>query len=560
MILANSVALWFLALAPVVALAYLVKRKLRERRVASMFLWEDALERTFSTSRNFRIRNILALLLALTITLALIGALVDPVPKNVENSSALILALDNSRSMNAVEKNGQTRLELAKDFARNVIANKSSETQVLILTTTEKAKVVCGFTNDVAVLNDRVDRIVATDLPCEMARTLETARFFQGTRKGEAATLVVSDGCFENAETIADSLVSGDVAFKKIGEPLENVGLVAFETRRGAGGDGVFETMLEVANFSDAASNVEVELELDGALLDVVPLELAANERVAKFLKTESNLGGELTARLILDSDERNALSQDDVARRELRDFPTLTVLLYGAYERFTSAVFSSLPNVTLREIESVPETLNDGELLVICGDVPNSLPQGRILLVNPTSGAEFFSVGDAADETFADSDVREGRPTRFLKFDDVPLQGVRSIEFANDVKPTVWVKTPEAPLIFSLENDATSIWAFNFSCSEGALPTRTIFPILFANVAGVVRGGADEANDERLVFSSETSAESNLRASARFDESEVYVEKASGVDGFPIWRGFASLALILALLEFYWYCRRKID
>lgn len=557
MILANSVALWFLALAPVVAFAYLVKRKLRARRVASMFLWEDVLAQTLSTSRSFRIRNILALILALAITFALIGALLEPTLCNTADSSALIVALDNSRSMNAVEKNGKTRLELAKEFVRNVIANKGNETQVLIVTTGDGPRIARGFTDDAVALNECLERISATDSPCEMTRSLETASFFQKTREGKTRTLVVSDGNFEDVENVAASMVSDGVLFKKIGEPLGNVGIVGFETRRGANGDGGFETTLEVANFSDVATNVEVELELDGALIDIVPLQIDANERVRKFLRNESNLGGELTARLVLDQDVPNALVNDDFARRNLLPFPRLNVLLLGGYDRFTSSVFASLPNVETRAITELPSTLNADELLVICGDVPNVLPQGKILLLNPTSGGDYFTVGDEINEAFAESETLEGPPTRFLNFNDARFQSVNIIEFMGLAKPTVWVKTPDAPLIFSIENDGMSLWTFNFSTSEGSAPFRALFPILFANVAGVIRGANDDGG---LVFSEETGEESNLTSSVTFDETTDYVDSANGCAAFPIWRVAASLALILTLLEFYWYCRRKID
>ncbi len=558
MFLANSVALWFLALIPVVAFAYLIKRKLRERRVAAMFLWEDVLEQTVSTSKNFRVRNFLALILALAITTALIGALVEPTSRNAAKTAALIVALDNSRSMNAVEKNGKTRFQLAKEFVRKTIANKGFDTQVLILTTSAPSRIACGFTSDVAVLNDRLDGISATDSPCDMTRCLETARFFQKTRAGKTRTLVVSDGCFEDAETVVASFVSDGASLKKIGGALDNVGIVAFETRRGAGGDGVFETTLEVANFSEVATNVEVELELDGALIDVVPFQLAVNERVRRFLKNESNLGGELTARLVLTENAPNALANDDVARRNLQNFPELNVLLFGDCDKFTNAVFASLQNVNLREITEIPATLADDELLVVCGAAPNALPQGKILLVSPTNGGDYFSVGDNTGEAFAELETLEGAATRFLNFDDVPLQDVRNIEFMDNVKPTVWAKTLDgAPLIFSIENDNTSLWTFNFSTSEGALPLRALFPILVANVVGVVRG---ENSETPNVFSLDASAESNLKSSVKFSEAKAYVESANGLAAVPIWRAAAMLALMLALLEFYWYCRRKID
>ncbi len=344
MIFAISVALCFVVLLPVVALAYLVKRKLRERRVTSMFLWEEALERRLTLSRSFRVRNIFALLLALAITAALLAAWANPTKKSVENVASLVVVLDNSQSMNAVEKDGETRLEAAKDFLRKTIFNKSSGAQVLLLTTAGAEKVARGFTDDFRALNACVDAIKATDLPCAMTQTLETARFFQKTRD-DAKILVVSDGCFENAEAVVKTAVSGgDVAFEKIGGKLENVGIVGFEARRNPTGDAFFETMIEAANFTSTSLSCEAEITLDGSIVDIAPFQLAPNERVRKFWKNESTLGGELTARLILPDAAANAVLNDDTAQTFLPEFPTITVLIYENYDRFMRSSFASQP------------------------------------------------------------------------------------------------------------------------------------------------------------------------------------------------------------------------
>lgn len=556
MIFANSVALWFIALLPVVALAYLVKRKLRERRVTAMFLWEEALERRLTSSRSFRVRNIFALLLALAITATLIAAWANPTKKNAENVASLVVVIDNSRSMNALEGGGKTRLESAKEFVRKTIFNKSSDAQVLLLTTAGSEKFACGFTDDFRALNACVDAIEATEAPCAMTQTLETARFFQKTRD-DAKILVVSDGCFENAETIVKTELSvDDVAFEKIGAKLENVGIVEFEARRSPTGDALFETMIEVANFTSTSVNCEAEIQLDGSIVDVAPFQLAPGEQVRKFLKNESTLGGELTARLILPDDVSNALLNDDSAQTVLPEFPSVTVLIHGNYDRFMRSAFASQPNVETLEIAEIPEILAANELLVICGDVPETLPQGKIAFVNPTSGGGFFSVGEEVGETFADSDVLDGSLTRFLNFRNVPLQGVRTIEFATDVKPTVWAKTPEAPLLFTY-GDAESQVVLNFSCSEGALPLRALFPILFANVIADARGESSENIDGVSRYSS---AESNLTATVNTSSKNVYGLN-SGESAQPsIWRTLALVALALALLEFYGYCRRFVD
>lgn len=137
-----------------------------------------------------------------------------------------------------------------------------------------------------------------------------------------------------------------------------------------------------------------------------------------------------------------------------------------------------------------------------------------------------------------------------------MPLQGVRTIEFTANAKPTVWVKTPEAPLLFTCGDTASHV-VLNFSCSEGALPLRALFPILFANAIGVARG--ENSEDARLV-ASVSSAESNLTSNindVKANGSGVEIDAATQP---RFWRAFALAALALALFEFYGYCRRFVD
>lgn len=556
MIFANSVALWLLALIPVVALAHFVKKKPRARRVASMFLWEETLGRTLLSSRSFRVRNFFALLTATLIATALVVSLANPTKNGVGavENGALVIVLDNSRSMSAVE-GGRTRFEAARDFVRKTLFNKSSDVEALVLTTGGACEVVCGFTNDRRALSARVAGVEPSQAPCAMTQTLETARFFQKTRPN-AKILVVSDGCFRDAERLEKTGFNDDsVVFERIGGELENVGITAFEARRSPTGDAVFEAMLEVANFSATSVDFEAELFLDGAIVDVVPFQLGPGERVKKFLKNESTVGGELTASLRLPASAPNALTIDDAARTTLPDYPTVNVLLFGGYDRFALSVFDSLPNVEVREITEIPAALEANELLVAYGDMPSDPPPGKVVWANPTSDGEFFSVGDEIDETFADSETREGPPTRFLNFDGTPLRGVRTIDFKSS-PATIWVKSPEAPLIFSSDETASRI-VLNFSCSDGALPLRALFPILFANVVGVARGESPEIWSD---LPDEASEESNLTSRLTFDKTTSCEVENNAATSPAWWRWFALAALTLILLEFYWFCRRFIE
>ncbi|MBQ3821511.1 MAG: hypothetical protein II807_00490, partial [Thermoguttaceae bacterium] len=237
-------------------------------------------------------------------------------------------------------------------------------------------------------------------------------------------------------------------------------------------------------------------------------------------------------------------------------DFPRMRVLLYGTVDRFLQAVFAAQPNVETERVSEIPDALEPDALLVICGDVPETLPKGKVALVNPTSGANLFAVGDEEYETAVEPGVVDSPLTCFLNFDGVALRGARDIVPFEGVAVETYARTPEAPAIFAARDPDlpdSPRWVYNFSCTADSIVLRTLFPIVFANLVGAARGIDDSNYASAQVL---PDAEFNLRAPA-----DGKTSAALGASGgrITLWRFFAAAAFLLAGLEYYWYCRRRL-
>ncbi len=567
MIFSNAIALWLAVAIPIVVYAYFIRRKTRERVVSSNFLWREVLARAATPTRGFRARNIVSLLLAATIATALVLAAARPSAKNAVDDSPLVVVLDNSASMSALEPNGESRFQRAKKTLAQIVANKSDARDVLLMTCGGAPNVQCGFTREHSALRGVVERLTPTSEPAAALETLRRALFFQRLRGDDARILFVSDGAFQDRDDVLALIRENPaLAFLQIGESRDNVALLACEPRRSPTGDQSFETFVDVANFSENDVQVNVEFTLNGDLLDVLPLNLQSRERVRKIVKNESLDGGEFVARLAFNdaesdqSDGPNADLEDDVVVTTLAPFPTVNVLLYGDVDQYVATALQAQPNATVSVVDAIPAALDENDLLVIVGDAPDALPSGKIAFVSPASDSAIFTLGDEIEETFVE-DAQDSGLTRYANLSGRTLRGVRELRPAEGYVATVYAKTPEAPVALEIApsdpRDVSRFYVLNFATADASVALQTLFPIVFTNLVGAARGVQDQ---DWNAIRSRSVAESDLRVDpALFAGLGNEVEALARVKR-PIWSALAIVALILTLAEFYLYCRRRVE
>lgn len=148
-------ALLLLALVPIFALLYwrwLHRKRKYAVQYSSLSLIREAMPNNATWRRHLPFGLLLASLAALAV-----GAARPQVVRDVsENQTSIILALDVSRSMCAVDV-APNRLAVAQDAARDFVANHAGDAQIGIVAFASTASVVVAPTSDTQVLLDAID-------------------------------------------------------------------------------------------------------------------------------------------------------------------------------------------------------------------------------------------------------------------------------------------------------------------------------------------------------------------------------------------------------------------
>jgi hypothetical protein len=155
---------WLLlaAIPPAILSLYFLKLKRRESVVPSTLLWKKAIEDLHVNSIWQRLRQNILLYLQLLFVALLMLACLRPGWSGMNRAGERrIYVIDQSASMQANDES-PNRLNWAKDQAKKLIEDASSEDVAMVIATSDRASVEQGFTNNRSLLLQGIDRIEPT--------------------------------------------------------------------------------------------------------------------------------------------------------------------------------------------------------------------------------------------------------------------------------------------------------------------------------------------------------------------------------------------------------------
>jgi len=328
--------------------------------------------------------------------------------------------------------------------------------------------------------------------------------------KASSDVVVITDGCFEftglsdteigGDETIGDQannqrpneMVTSDSKripiVYGVGDKRDNVGITRFQVRRSLVDSVGYQVMVDVTNFSDQSSSCRIEFALGDDLIDVVPLELAANETRTRILDHTSTTGGILKASL----DVQDALAADNHAIAILPVRNPIPVTLVTEGNLFLTSVLESIPLVDLTVVTEVPTSVPNGEILVLDQIVPTQLPEGNLLVVDPKSNCDSWSIGEMISEPIVAWVDAESPITQHVRLDNVLFPKARELAFAIDAQPLI--RDPlDYPLLARIRRSNGDVVVLTCSLAEGDLPLRIAFPVLMKNAVEWFQGDMGE-------------------------------------------------------------------
>ena len=471
MSVASPLALvWLATLIPVVVF-YILKIRLRRVPVSTILFWRQIYDENQPRSIWQRLRHWLSLLAQIVLILLLAGALADPFfAWETRQLRRIVLVVDNSASMNATDTS-PSRLSAAKEEALRVIDGMRFRDELAVVAAGGRPRVVCGFSSHARTLTHAVDEIVATDNPTRVADAVDLAHRLLGERQDEHQREIVvltdvgqvsslpgrdpqiPDSSMPN-ESQAGSKPAPRVIVRRFGKNTGNVGITQFQVRRSLIDPLGYEVLAEITNASDEPVECRLEIDLNEDVVDVVPLKLTAGQRWGQSFEKTSAEGGHLTAKL----DRADSLSADNRAWAVLPKREMLPVTLVSEGNLFIQKAFESNPLVVLARVEPAnwkpisvlalgeglptppPNEIGGAErpassasITVLHRHVPEILPRGSLLVIDPRGGCDLWQLGEAVQNPIVNQQDKDSTLLGHVRLDNVVMPEARQLKFASD-------------------------------------------------------------------------------------------------------------------------------
>jgi hypothetical protein len=511
MSLINPTALLLAGLALPIIGFYILKIRLRRIPVSTLMFWQKIFEEKKPRSIWQRLRHLLSLLLQLAFLLFLVFALADPIFRwQQARARRVVLVVDNSASMSARDVN-PSRLAAAKAEGLRLIDGMRLGDELAIIAAEAQPRVTCGPTDHQRTLRTALESIDACDGPTRVDHAVTLARrLLSGTEKVRRV-VVLTDGGFEGAAELARQ---DDVDLIKLGTKTGNVGITRLQARRSLLDPIGYEILVEVLNASDEPVSFRLELDLDDDPIDVVPLTLPAGERTVQVFEKTSGDGGRLRAHI----DRDDSLMADNTAWAILPRRSRQKVTLVTPGNLFLEKVFEAIPLVDLTVIKVAPDaqptSTPAGSIMVFHRKVPDVLPAGQVLFIEPDRSGALWELGEPLHNPIVAKQDKDSPLMMHIRLDNVVVPEARKLT----LKAAAHVLAESAagdPLYAVLSRpDGTGqgkVVLLTVDLDKSDLPLQTAFPIMMTNLLnwfGGTKGELREALPSGSVAEVEVPAE----------------------------------------------------
>ncbi|MBN1303097.1 MAG: VWA domain-containing protein [Anaerolineales bacterium] len=471
--------LGLLALAIPILLLYMLKLRRRQVQVSSTMLWSQLLRDRQANTPWQKLKRNLLMILQLLVLAALVFSFARPaVQTRTVASGSVIVLLDASASMNARDGN-PTRFDSARQAVHSLIDDLSPGSAMTLILVTGRPHTLVAAQGDKPRLHSALNKAYPSQGPADWQAALALAA---GANQNieETTTVIVSDGGVSGSILPA---LPGEVRYLPVGSSRRNLAISAFALRLSMDGPQLF---VEASNYSDQAAAVLLSIYLENILLTASQVEIPPGERHGLTLDDLPDQPGIYRAEISSPNPTTplDDLLLDNTAHAIYQAASERRVLLVSEGNLFLEQLLASLPN--LRPYRALPDEngalqipTDPFDLYILDGVLPDPLPDGHLLFINPGSNA-FFNVG-APFRELTDIQVNTHSLTRYLDWSSVHILQARTCQ------PPEWaeilIEADTWPLVFAGQAQDRRVAALTFDLHDSDLPLQVAFPILFSNL-----------------------------------------------------------------------------
>lgn len=483
-------ALLAVPLAGAIIIMYMLKLRRQDKVVSSVYLWRHQMQDIQANAPFKKLRKSLLLFVQLAILLIAIWAITRPFFQTVgvagENT---VLIIDTSASMKSTDV-GRSRFDEAKRMALKSVDSLQEGGSMAVISASARTRTVSSFTPDKKALSDAISSLQPTDSRSSLREALKLALSLSAEKPNPNIT-VLSDGGFDSIGEIDTK--NAEVRFIKIGKNSDNVGIIAFDTRTSDTGEQ--QIFLSIHNFSDKQQEFNIEISLDGLLVDVIEESLRAGETKQEVLSGLRQNNARVTAKLDLKDD----LVSDNTASVYLKQPRRIKVLLVTKGNLFLENALNLDPRTEVSVADEIPSDISEYDISVFDRITPpDNLPPGGYLLIDaycsdaPASSTDSLSTPSIADWS------RSHPAAAFVNFSSVRLEKARKLEVKN------WgsrlVEYEGSTIAAAGENERKRFIMLGWELKRSDFPLRVGFPIFITNCIDWLSGSEGEIADTSVL------------------------------------------------------------
>ena len=478
----HFLAPWFWLLFPLFAglliLLYLLKIKRRDTLIASVFLWERALQDLQANAPMQKLRAHLLFMLQLIILLLLVFALTRPAMHWVQQSGRrLVVIIDCSASMQATDV-APSRFALAQREARAQVEGMGVLDTMMIVAIGGNTQVATPFTRDQRTLTRAINGLRPLDTASDVSDALEVVSgLLHGKQQlGKIEVILFSDGALP--EVRVPHALQAPIHYRKIGRRGHNIGFVMADIRRSRQGQH-YQGLLRVRNTGATAMNVVLEQSFNGVLRDARTITIAAGGEYDEVIRALPASGGDYQAHLRV----RDDLAVDNTVQLLIPPIELMPVHLLSAGNLFLQAALELDGSLRFTQSNSLPATLPAGTVLVVdnipIATLPASVPA---LLIGPRSFTPVVParrLGTKKALQVVDWDRQHPVMTHV---DLADLQVAESLLLAPTGSARVLMESADGPLALADDGQQRRLLYLGWEVQQSDFPLRATFPIFIAN------------------------------------------------------------------------------
>jgi hypothetical protein len=460
----------FLSLIPLVAI-YFLKVRPRRKDATAYFLWQKVFTEKRTSSLFQRLRDILSLVLMALTFGAVCLALTKPELQD-DSRQDLLIVVDHSASM-AAGKGRAQRLELAKEAAGDIIKGLDGTQRAAVASLAGELRFLSHLSDDPKELLDAVSSIQPTELTFNPKALTELSPGESAEFGKQHRVILVSDGCLESG-------LPESVELLKVGEPLENVGIISADAQYLPGPGNRLGIYFQLASSFKAPVKADLIIKpADGnSIAKLIPLEIKPGVNPSETFAVDEAETGRWLAQI----DFADALASDNQAYLVAAKPKPLRVKVEATDAYFLQAcvqAFSDAGGLLTPVEENAQFVLGKGT----APDAPMAV------IFQPTGTSTWWkSVGEPVEVGAARVKTADHPVLRHLEATGINYTGARQIEPADGALVLVESET-SVPLIYTMNANGKSALVVNLDPVAAEFYFSAWFPVLIHGAATHMAG-----------------------------------------------------------------------